>query len=42
MLHTNYIGSFHYVARGIHQLQIEVPSEERVLVDRFEEHSYSK
>lgn len=41
MLHTNYIGSFHYISRGIAQLRIEVPSAERELVDRFE-HNYSK
>lgn len=41
MLHTNYIGSFHYIAKGIGQLKIEVPSEEREMVDKFE-HSYSK
>lgn len=41
MLHTNYIGSFHYIARGIGQLHIQVPAEERELVDRFE-HAYSR
>jgi len=41
MLHTNYIGTFHYIARGITQLRIEVPSDEMELVDRFE-NSYSR
>uniref|UniRef100_A0A915NCS6 Uncharacterized protein n=1 Tax=Meloidogyne floridensis TaxID=298350 RepID=A0A915NCS6_9BILA len=41
MLHTNYIGSFYYIAKGISQLQIDVPSQERDLVNKFE-HSFTK
>uniref|UniRef100_A0A1I8AXR2 Kinesin motor domain-containing protein n=1 Tax=Meloidogyne hapla TaxID=6305 RepID=A0A1I8AXR2_MELHA len=40
MLHTNYIGSFYYIAKGINQIQIDVPSQERDLVNKFE-HSFS-
>uniref|UniRef100_A0A915LLW3 Uncharacterized protein n=1 Tax=Meloidogyne javanica TaxID=6303 RepID=A0A915LLW3_MELJA len=35
MLHTNYIGSFYYIAKGISQLQIDVPSQERDLISKF-------
>nr|CAD2157593.1 unnamed protein product [Meloidogyne enterolobii] len=41
MLHTNYIGSFYYIAKGISLLQIDVPSQERDLVNKFE-HSFTK
>ncbi|KAL3111552.1 hypothetical protein niasHT_016713 [Heterodera trifolii] len=41
MLHTNYIGSLHYIARGIAQLQIAVPPNEKDLVDKFD-YSFSK
>uniref|UniRef100_A0A914GXT5 Uncharacterized protein n=1 Tax=Globodera rostochiensis TaxID=31243 RepID=A0A914GXT5_GLORO len=41
MLYTNYIGSLHYIARGIALLHIPVPPNERDLVDRFA-YSFSK
>jgi hypothetical protein len=35
MIHTNFISSYHHIAKGIHQLQMPIPLMEMPVVDRF-------